>query len=87
MWGWELLHHVPDVQQPCVLVLSDGGDEAFIELVRQQGVGQLTEVHLEYGGHAVDVLHDALVAVEVGDAVLVKCISVTSGNSENYTLP
>ena len=41
----------------CEAYLSLGGlDEALVEVVGAHRVRQLAEVHLEQGGHAVDVL-------------------------------
>ena len=58
VWRRELLDDVPHEDEPLVLLRLGGLDEALVQVVRAHRVGQLAEVHLQQGGHAVDALDD-----------------------------
>ena len=70
----QLLHNVPHVQQSHILALGNGRHETLVQLVGEERVGQLSEIHFKHRRHAVDVLKNAFVAVKVGHTVLVKGI-------------
>jgi hypothetical protein len=63
---------VPDVQESFLFALRDGGHEALVELVREQRVRQLSEIHLKHAAHAVDVLQDAFVTIKIRNAVFIE---------------
>ena len=46
--------------------------ETIIEGEGANGVGQLAEVHLEQGGHGVDVLHDQLAGQKIREPCIIE---------------
>ena len=49
-----------------------GLHEFVIEVIGADGVRQFAEVHLEQGGHRVDVLQHGAVVIQIWHAVFVK---------------
>ena len=69
---WQLLHHVPHEDEPLVLRGLGRLHKLLVEVISADRIGQLPEIHLEQGGHGVDVLQHGPVVVQVGHPVLVE---------------
>ena len=68
----QLLNYITHHNQSLVFGRLGSLDKFVVQVVGAHGVGQLAEVHLEQGGHGVDVLQHAAVVVQIWHTILVK---------------
>ena len=67
-----MLNYIPHHNQSLVFGCFGGLDKFVVEVVGADGVRQLAEVHLEQGGHRMNVLKHASIIVQIWHTILVK---------------
>ena len=75
MGSWQSLENLPILLPPSSLTLFAGQHQVGIEVVGDQGGGQVPEVELEHGGDAVDVVEQGGVPGQVGHPLIVEQVS------------
>ena len=74
VWFWKAPKHLPQLATSFFILVCglDCRHETIIEGEGANGVGQLAEVHLEQGGHGVDVLHDQLAGQKIREPCIIE---------------